>query len=1124
MDCDQNATAIPKLPGQRAPFWSGSRTTTLCVFVALLLIVGGLGLRRIALTNTDLESLTQLADDVRTVYAPTPNPSGKEGAWWTNHASGLRAWKLGWLALNGQVDSRVLHLGSLALHVAALGILFFAVATTLPRRWAVPLAAGIVLLFETPALAALSPSADSAGGSSLLILSLLHLFLMSRSLANSWRWRTGLLCGALNLLNDSAGLTSAVALVLWSTWCKASDDAAIQQRKSALWANAFLLLGGVALVIARANAAGSFAFSFTTASLFTWPFAHPWAALVLWAPAAVLIVSAIRQRASNQPFVTGLSPLAMWAVLIAAIFSSGTRTAFAAADILGAAVTINAACFAPLPARDIRSRTRNLVLFSAWAILLGNALLHPAAIPVHHPIQTDDALAVSLRQSLIARDPSLLEQTGLTTEDRRAAAELIRNENVHEILPASIRQPLRVEQANASPSPAFRREGYPELPVRDRLPAFGTWSENAGTATGEFVGAPIATPFPLLQFRVAGTLRPPATALVLRTSDGTEIPPLNGAVSALDKWRRINFTAPRGPFAIVARDSSVSEWLAFTAPVEIGEVSRVAGKLPRWWPWLLGGGIAVGGSLALATWRRTARGTSATLPVSEPVVRWRAVPWIALAAYAVFFANHLDTVAGPNDSGGYLNLAKTLVEGHVTAAPRMLFGPTTGETDITPYLTTTFQPRQDGRMVAEYPVGFPLEIWVFAQFLPPRLAVPAVLLVQLVLGIVFTKLLAKGFGLPDGWAWLAGGMVGLSAVYLFQALQPQSDGPALVWVTAAVYWAWSSRSKAWHAILAGLATALAVLIRPSNLLCLVPVLLCLAGNRRQILWWALAGLPGAAFLVWYNRELYGNWHSTGYGDVSTGFGLRFVPLTLRAYALWLPKYFTPILCLGLAAPFLRAIPGRVRLVLTSWAGVFLGFYAAYWCTWDNWYNMRFVLPAAPAMLVLALWTLWRICLHFRLSLFTEGPVASALVPSVLLVVAIFVFQSASTLEHRVTYWTHANSEHASAAQWVQDHLPANAVVFAKPATNPLWYYTHLTFVRSDHPKVRQSPAFFREITQAGRPIYALTYHWEERDFKWDGDRRGSGYPDLPGTWDRVAALWEKEIYVWKQTALPPTDP
>src|SRR5439155_21250034 len=43
-----------------------------------------------------------------------------------------------------------------------------------------------------------------------------------------------------------------------------------------------------------------------------------------------------------------------------------------------------------------------------------------------------------------------------------------------------------------------------------------------------------------------------------------------------DTWRAAYVRAPRGPFVVVARDESTSRWLAFSAPVEMGEWSYVA--------------------------------------------------------------------------------------------------------------------------------------------------------------------------------------------------------------------------------------------------------------------------------------------------------------------------------------------------------------------------------------------------------------------------------------------------------------------------------------------------------------------------------------------------------------------
>jgi hypothetical protein len=523
------------------------------------------------------------------------------------------------------------------------------------------------------------------------------------------------------------------------------------------------------------------------------------------------------------------------------------------------------------------------------------------------------------------------------------------------------------------------------------------------------------------------------------------------------------------------------------------------------------------------------------------------VPWLALFAYGVFFASHIDPTAGPNDSGGYLNSAKLLARGEATAAPKMIWGPAKGETDVTPYLPITFQATKDGRMAPEYPVGFPLEVAILAWILPLQAAVPLLILLQLVLGVLFTRLLARAVGLSEGWAWLAAGIIGLSPVYLFQGLQPQSDGPAMVWVTAAVYFAWSSRVRPSHALLAGMATALAVLIRPSNVLCFIPVLICLGLNPKRLCLWALAGLPGAAWQVWYNHRLYGNWFATGYGDFSTGFGWRFVAPTLASYARWLPAFYTPLVWLAFASPWVKAIPGRARCALAAWMTLFGVFYAFYWCTYDNWYNMRFVMPAAPAAVILALSALRAAAARAGFTLFSLGtaglsPAPSSRLPdrstlhrasakasprSVLqsgilsgaLVALSFGLLIAESGRQRILYWMRANREHAAGALWAREHLPANAVVFARHATGSLMYYTDLTFVRSDYAPAK-SPEFFARLAKTGRPIYALNYHWERPGYRWESGL-GDGYPGLPGKWEHLASLWDGQIHAWAWHPDPP---
>jgi hypothetical protein len=498
---------------------------------------------------------------------------------------------------------------------------------------------------------------------------------------------------------------------------------------------------------------------------------------------------------------------------------------------------------------------------------------------------------------------------------------------------------------------------------------------------------------------------------------------------------------------------------------------------------------------------------------------WRFAPWAALLVYAVFFSRHIDPVAGPNDSGGYLNSAKALASGHLGPQPRPICGPAAGESDLTLYLATTFPSYAGGRMAPEYPVGLPLVFAAAARVLGMEHAVPTVILLQLVLGVVFTRLFARAAGLSGGWDWLAAGIIGLSPVYLFQGLQPQSDGPALVWSTAAMYWAWTSREHPWRAVLAGLATGLAVLIRPSDALLFFPLLIALLGTWRQFGLWLAAGLPCAAWLAWYNHILYGSAFVTGYGNQTDHFfGLEFVFPTLRAYTMWLPLLFTPLIVLGLAGPFLCRVAARLRLMLSVWAGVFLAFYSCYWCTWDNWYAMRFLLPAAPAMVVLALLVARALAERAGLSLFRAGSIGRSFVPSCLLVALVTGLLIHDARERRVLYWMHYNSRNADGPRWLAAHVPPNAVIFARHATNSLLYYTDLTFVRSDHAKAK-SPGFFADIASTGRPIYALNYWWEDHgvvdpraEDKPGPDR---GRPTLPGNWKRIAALCDDEIHVWQ---------
>jgi hypothetical protein len=109
---------------------------------------------------------------------------------------------------------------------------------------------------------------------------------------------------------------------------------------------------------------------------------------------------------------------------------------------------------------------------------------------------------------------------------------------------------------------------------------------------------------------------------------------------------------------------------------------------------------------------------------------------------------------------------------------------------------------------------------------------------------------------------------------------------------------------------------------------------------------------------------------------------------------------------------------------------------------------------------------------------------------------------------------HNNSMNAAGPLWLKDHVPANAVIFAKHATNSLLYYTDLTFVRADHPRA-QSPEYLAALARTSRPVYALNYGWEGHGKEATRPGRGEGRPLLPGTWTKVVTLWGDEVHIWQ---------
>jgi len=1039
------------------------------------LLIGG-GLAPLAQPSADVLPATEFIAEANTHVLPAL-ATGTTSAWLQPDAL-AHAWHRLSVALTGQWDARVLgvlHLGlAAATLIAALAPLARQVS---PRAWLALGFSGVALLhFRLPA------AGTGAGALSFVwwIGAVVHLTWASPEQSRT-RQVFGWVAAALGLAASSLGLAPILA-TCWHAW---RTPATPTHR----WTATFAAALGAALVALRGAAATEVP---TTGPSLAWPLAWDWTWPVLWAPLIFVTGRWLLRPDSVATHGVWLGRAGLASLLALAGFA-WTGVAIPA-EWSRVALWLNLACLTALPGRAPLAG-RHMIAAVSWLIVVVNGLVQLEAGGSYGRVE-----------------PREVELAVRADAERARAATLRADPRLQAVLPLSHRAALAV--VPESSSHGFSSVRPTELAAPDALPNWSSWDATGGAAArGEFTSGWLRTETSLLQIRVAGQLRPPETNVVLVTEDGREIAALGESGEIGPRWKRLNFRAPEGRFRLVARDESATAWLAFTAPVETSPVGRTVAKVTATGSLWIAFGI---GAIALGLARGGRQWVAAP---SWPALEWRVLPWLALGAYGLFCAWHIDHIAGPNDSGGYLNLAKTLARGDVLGSWRALPLDDPAARDPSLYLPSTAKLNARGEMVPEYPPGLPLLIALASTVLPLAVATSVVLWLHLIAGVLVTRFAARVFGLPDGWAWLAAWLIGLNSVYLFHTLQPQSDGPSLVWITAAVACAWRAREQSGYAWLAGGATAIAVLLRPANVLCFLPVLACLYDRPKLLLRLALAGLPAALWLFWFNHRLYGSPLLTGYGKVVDWWAWRYIPPTLVAYARWLPEIFTPVILLAFAAPWVRALRSHAGVVLTLWAGGFLVFYVCYWATYSDWFNMRFVLPGMPALVIGGLVALRHWSADRTWEFFPTAR-RSPIWPTVALCAALLGITVSHGWRNDLLLFVHACASHRAPVLWFEERVAGRAAVIAEHASNAVWHYSKRHFLlRRTHPAVK-SPEFLARVEAAGIPVYALNQHWERPDYVF-GPQQGDGLPDLPGRWEPVATLWRGEYRIWRWH--PPTE-
>jgi hypothetical protein len=474
---------------------------------------------------------------------------------------------------------------------------------------------------------------------------------------------------------------------------------------------------------------------------------------------------------------------------------------------------------------------------------------------------------------------------------------------------------------------------------------------------------------------------------------------------------------------------------------------------------------------------------------------WRYAPSADVTAWLLTAA--LFTVAlvwgtkaiGGSDSWGYMSEAQGFLNGRVQITQPFVkdvpwpsrwwtFTPL-GFKPISVYHDVT--EADEGTIVPFYSPGLPLLMAAAhliggyqAMFFVVPLLSAAIVIGTYRIGLHLTSRPAALLG-----AWLTA----ISPCIMFMMMATMTDVP-VAGAFAVGFWLLLD-GGAWKAIGAGLATAVAIAIRPNfapiaaiMALYYVPALFAARTRRTSILEGALfcvGVLPGPLTVAAVNAQLYGSPMMSGYGPLSQFFALDHIWPNLQRYPAWLAEAQTPVAWIGLAAVFLptRWIWSGVRrtaaLVISALTVLFVwGLYLVY-DVYDAWWFSRFILTSWPFIM---LGTAAVVVAIARI----ERRVLLPLMALVMILVSIYQVWFAVHM-NTFNLWT-GERRFVVAAKMARRLTPRNSVIISGQHTGSLRFYAGRMTMHYDPIQPEWVDRTVTWLNEHGAHPYLLVEDWE----------------------------------------------
>lgn len=484
--------------------------------------------------------------------------------------------------------------------------------------------------------------------------------------------------------------------------------------------------------------------------------------------------------------------------------------------------------------------------------------------------------------------------------------------------------------------------------------------------------------------------------------------------------------------------------------------------------------------------------------------------------------------AGGSDSYGYVSQAHLWLGGNLHVNQSFVVAVPWPNADWT-FTPLGYRPTPGHAIVPTYAPGLPLLMALFVKiagdcgaFIVTPLSGAFLVLMTFALGVQVSGRVAGA---------LAALFTFSSPTILFMTLWPMSDVPTAAFWMSSLVLALRPPSAA-CAALSGISAGVAILIRP-NLAPLVmfPAILVTwratyGGSRfdgsqseiklraRQGIVFALACLPFIALVASVNHDLYGSFLRSGYGDASSIYKWQNLRPNLGRYPRWLWESqgaYAFVFLLAAVLPTGATTNGRVlRCILSAYVvGVFSCY--LFYVAFDDWWYLRFLIPAMPVMFVLSIDAVLRAGRAFGPAV----PVIGAIAFTAFGVTQAFAYARS----HSVFEIGEGEQKYADVGRYLARELPPETTVISGLHSGNIRLYAHLRTLRVDALDDAWLDRAIDYLKSIGPAPYLVLEESEVRNFR---ERFASQH--AVALVDRPAvAVHSRNVYVFSTDPERPSD-